>query len=187
MSWLKNAFGICTFSTILVLFYASFALADFCTQCGWQIPDGAQFCPKCGFKVGSSTSDSNSKYQTEIRIGKTYRAYKTGNNEWTAEGESDLNESTYVAFKNEFQKLMWGGEISKDEEKAFLAELLAIIDKNGELCFGFETVRIYKEGSNLRMSSSGSWQPSAIWQNDITGKSYRLKITNRKIVISEER
>lgn len=35
-------------------------MARFCSQCGTEIPEGAEFCPKCGARVGGAAT-SNAK------------------------------------------------------------------------------------------------------------------------------
>jgi len=190
------------------------ALADFCTQCGVKLPDNARFCPKCGAKVvdipGGSSSRPPSRVErppprrrvveappppaeeeddslATISIRQTYPTKQDSRGQWQISLDKiDIREPTFVAIKEQFEKLMWGKLIEEHHQEYFFEKFL-ILDRRGKLNFAYQAIRVYDKGGARRMQSKPGSDDTAYWHNDVDDKVYRLKIEDKtiKITLSE--
>lgn len=200
---------VASLGLLVLLLTCLFAIADFCTQCGVRLPDGARFCPKCGSKVvvvpdapppppprktpprvieappppAEDVKDDGSL--ATVAISRTYETKQDARGQWQISLDKiDLKESTFLDIKRQFEKLMWDKAVEGHYLEYFFEKFM-ILDRDGKLNFAYKAIRVYDKNGARRMQSKPGSADTAYWHNDISGKVYELTIDDRTIKINE--
>ncbi|MFA6861418.1 MAG: zinc ribbon domain-containing protein [Bacilli bacterium] len=62
-------------------------MSQYCKQCGYLLPDGADFCPRCGAKIHKSDSTSGAVPSYAPKVN-SFKAEETSNNSVTSSSTS---------------------------------------------------------------------------------------------------